>query len=111
MNAKYKIQHTPIIERLVRRSHFDLSTGCWLWDGALNDGYGIIKILGKTYRVHRVAASELFNFSLSSPLQILHSCDRPRCWAPEHLRPGTNYDNIVDMLQKGKKLFGKISWE
>jgi len=32
----------------------------------------------------------------------LHKCDNPLCINPEHLFIGTNLDNIIDRMQKGR---------
>lgn len=32
----------------------------------------------------------------------LHHCDNPPCVRPDHLFPGTNDDNVADMLAKGR---------
>ena len=37
----------------------------------------------------------------------LHSCDRPVCAAPWHLRWGTNAENRADMVRKGRASKGE----
>lgn len=34
---------------------------------------------------------------------ILHTCDNPPCVNFRHLRPGTQSDNVRDMIQRGRK--------
>lgn len=39
----------------------------------------------------------------------MHSCDTPNCINPEHLRHGTQADNIADMVAKGRRVTVKGS--
>jgi hypothetical protein len=77
--------------------------GCWLWKKArTTSGYGNVSVDGKVRLVHRVAAYAWNGFDLESPLKILHSCDNPPCFNPEHLTPGTDHDNNMDAARKGR---------
>jgi hypothetical protein len=78
---------------------------CWTWIGhrlpAPKD-YGVYKApMGKLTRAHR-AAWELVNGPISNGLHVLHTCDNPPCVNPAHLWLGTNQDNMVDMVAKGR---------
>jgi hypothetical protein len=33
---------------------------------------------------------------------IRHKCDNPKCINPDHLETGTNYDNVQDMIERGR---------
>jgi hypothetical protein len=39
--------------------------------------------------------------------QALHSCDRPKCVALQHLSPGTQKQNIADASAKGRRAVGE----
>lgn len=76
--------------------------GCWLWLGGMNDtGYGQIKIDGIFRKVHRIAY-EYYYGTIKNRLFVLHHCDTPMCWNPEHLFLGTQRDNMIDMVTKGR---------
>src|SRR5262252_5484344 len=48
---------------------------CWLWTGAKQTphGYGVIRIDGKTYRVHRLAWS-WFVGPIPDGIEVCHDC-------------------------------------
>lgn len=77
--------------------------GCWVWSGSKDkDGYGSVRWKGKTYRAHRLT------FMLANPdvrihrLVLMHECDNPKCVRPDHLVPGTQAENVADMIEKGR---------
>lgn len=78
--------------------------GCLVWPYQLNrtgSGYGQVTISGRKEYVHRVAW-ELTNGPIPAGLQVLHRCDNPPCFEPDHLFLGTQADNIRDALAKGR---------
>ena len=69
---------------------------CWVWNGALVRGYGVINVDGKTEYVHRVvyaASGKKFDKRLT----LDHKCRNPRCVNPEHLEPVTRSENVRRM--------------
>lgn len=74
---------------------------CWEWSGSKDPcGYGRIKSLGKNFSVHRIAY-ELWIGSVEDN-SVLHKCDNPSCFNPDHLFLGTQADNMKDMVVKGR---------
>jgi len=55
----------------------------------------------RTVRATHVAWS-LANGPVPRGLYVLHKCDTPACVRPDHLRVGTQKENIQDALQKGR---------
>lgn len=95
-------------DRFLNKIEFS-PTGCWLWNGLVDkDGYGRHRPgCGTKYmRAHRFSY-EVFIGPIPHGLNILHSCDIPGCVRPWDLFPGTNRDNINDMLMKGRTTRGK----
>lgn len=70
---------------------------CWEWTGSKKNGYGLY---GKT-TAHRTSY-ELFNGSIGKGLFVMHMCDNRACLNPEHLKLGTNQDNVQDKVSKGR---------
>lgn len=77
--------------------------GCWEWTGCLTDsGYGLLTWAGKRDRAHRIAYRIFNKRSIPAGLFVCHKCDNRKCINPEHLFLGTNYDNVMDMVSKGR---------
>ncbi len=78
----------------------DSESGCVLWGKTFfENGYGRYK----DKRAHRVSW-ELTNGVIPNNLLVLHRCDVRNCINPNHLFLGTQYDNMQDMIKKGRKL-------
>jgi hypothetical protein len=74
---------------------------CWIWTGATNDGYGIFdKQLQERY-AHRIVWA-LTVGPIPFGLRVLHTCDVRACVRPDHLLLGTQADNMIDMVEKGR---------
>lgn len=71
-------------------------TGCWLWRGNVNDGYGRFepRRAGKrvSVRAHRWAY-EHFVGPIPAGLHLDHLCRYRLCVNPSHLEPVTNEEN------------------
>lgn len=77
--------------------------GCWEWLGTRHGhGYGLLRIDGRLVRAHRVAW-ELENGPIPAGLSVLHSCDNRPCVRPDHLRLGTQRDNMADMDERRRR--------
>ena len=89
---------TRAIKRLLL-SHRVLNGECWDW-GCVTD-YASVTIGKKRYAVHRLSY-ETFVGPIPDGMNICHKCDRPPCFNPDHLFPGSDWDNHVDMVKKGR---------
>lgn len=76
--------------------------GCMVWTMSTTDGYGAFKILGTAYKSHRVALEYKLGRKINKGMQSIHSCDNRRCCNPNHLREGTNSDNMRDKAERGR---------
>lgn len=84
-----------------------LEKDCWVWTASRNcktPPYGVKGIKNKVYTVHRLSAYAFNGFDISSKLCICHRCDNTLCVRPDHLFIGTQHDNILDMIRKGRRV-------
>lgn len=79
---------------------------CWLWKGVIDAfGYGCIKRNGIQTRTHR-HAWQLTNGAIPPGMQINHTCDIPDCVNPNHLKIGTQQENIRDKIARNRQAKG-----
>ena len=77
---------------------------CWLWQGAKKQGYGMKKINGKTWSVHRYYYQKM-NGPIPPGLTIDHLCRNRSCYNPAHLEAVTQRENVKRMFaSKNDKL-------
>ena len=77
--------------------------GCWLWNGSLRqNGYGQtwFQPLGRSTKVHKLAAWAWLNGPLVGRPLACHTCDVRRCCNFEHLFLGSHQDNASDAHNK-----------
>lgn len=78
------------------------NTGCWLWDGTVQKGYGAFKALGTQKATH--VALTLDGRPRPHPKAIAcHHCDVPLCVNPDHLYWGDNSTNQKDAHRRGRR--------
>lgn len=84
-----------LLERFVDKIKLS-DTGCWLWTGARNKGYGVIKVDGRTrYATH--IAWDLFVGPIPPEMTTDHvTCRNPPCVNPNHLRLLGHLANSAD---------------
>jgi hypothetical protein len=95
--------------------HPTLGTACWEWTGRTmppDKGskyatkrlpYGQISVGGTKMYTHRLGYALQHGLAfLDSKLLALHQCDNPKCVRHDHIQPGTNRDNTLDAIAKGR---------
>lgn len=81
----------------------DKSGSCWMWLGQTHrQGYGFFKVGGKNKLAHRLAFMLANERVPGHDIKLLHSCDVTACVNPEHLSEGSQRDNVMDMVNKGR---------
>jgi len=95
----------PINDRFWEKVEIRKTDDCWEWTGALGgSGYGHILMDKKTIDAHRVSYV-LANGEIPNGLEVLHCCNNKKCVNPNHLKLGTQRDNMIDfhiMRREGK---------
>jgi predicted DNA-binding protein (UPF0251 family) len=89
-------------------SKVDKSGDCWLWTAYRGPlGYGRFALNGHDTTAHR--AAWLLSGRILLPGQVLrhYVCDNPPCVRPDHMLPGTDADNVADMVAKGRQVSGE----
>ena len=94
-------------ERFWSKVAIGAASECWEWLASRQpNGYGKFGVPGHTLMAHRVA----YCISIGEPadgLCVLHRCDNPSCCNPDHLFLGTQTENMMDKLRKGRQPTGE----
>lgn len=116
------ISNPKLRERLERRFWSKVDRrgpdDCWPWIAksiiSKSSPYGVLN-LGRTATSstetttsNRIAFA-LANGGIEDGVIVRHTCDNPPCCNPKHLIPGTHYDNVHDMLSRGRHNTKQIS--
>jgi hypothetical protein len=78
--------------------------GCWIRPGS---AYHPIEVDGRRTAAHRLSWELANGRQVPAGMYVCHSCDNPRCVRPDHLWLGTNRDNQLDALAKGRLPIGE----
>ena len=79
--------HRSLDARIVKRD-----SGCWDWTGSTTNGRGMVMIDGKRLLVYRLMYER--HVGPIPPDGIMHhTCERPICVNPEHLKLTTRQDH------------------
>jgi hypothetical protein len=113
MRLRTKPIPNPLPERSIRLfwSYVDKSneSGCWLWTGSTNDGYGRLYIGKRAWLAHRISFV-IANGPLPDECEVIrHSCDTPLCVNPAHLSSGSIDDNVRDRQEKERQARGETN--
>ena len=79
--------------------------GCWICDSHKTDrdGYPQCHRYGHSYTVHRWIYMQEHDIDhLPFEVKIRHTCDVPSCINPNHLLSGSQRDNSIDMVNRGR---------
>jgi hypothetical protein len=77
------------------------NSGCWLWLRKAPGGYGYCKINGKAVPATHVALM-CTGIEVKAGMVACHTCDNTYCVNPDHLFVGTQSDNVLDAVKKGR---------
>lgn len=94
-------RNIPLPERFAINVIPEPMSGCHLWIGAIHgQGYGLIRMGGKTHRAHRIAWI-LRHGHIPEGKMVLHGCDNPPCVNINHLHLGDAFDNQREAVARG----------
>lgn len=84
-----------LYRKLVDQIRFEIGTGCWIWHGRSNHGYGSITVRGGgDMGAHR--AMWYAKHGDPGALDVLHNCNVKLCINPLHLHLGTHKQNFKE---------------
>lgn len=78
---------------------------CWLWQAGTHNGYGAFYFRGQNKPAHCVAYILTFG-KIPKDKLLRHTCDNRLCVNPNHLIPGTHWDNMHDMAEHRRRKRG-----
>jgi hypothetical protein len=109
MTARKGKPRTPLAERFAALFVPEPNSGCWLWEGSINQqGYGLIwtnEHGGRADRAHRVSV-RLSGRAITEAQVVRHVCDNPSCVNPDHLLVGDTAENVRDRVRRGRGATG-----
>jgi hypothetical protein len=94
------------IERFHSKYIVNEETNCWEWNGTFQStGYGFFWYRNRNVYAHRYSYETFVN-KISKNNVIMHLCDNPKCVNFNHLKLGTQLENIQDCVRKNRKAIG-----
>jgi len=92
----------PLIRELLQEKVQSDENECWIWQESRDThGYGRVYFGSYDGHAHRLSY-RAFKGPIPNGLFILHSCDNPPCINPDHLKVGTQQDNMDDVRERGR---------
>lgn len=92
-------------ERFLARLPVLPDNDCWEWEGARKPGgYGVFHYNGKDHPAHRISVILLKGVSIPRGMVVMHLCHNPPCCNPDHLKVGTQKENMQMSVQDGRMI-------
>jgi hypothetical protein len=102
MNMHDQVLYDRIMARCVETPG-PLDTPCLIWQRSCRSaGYGVFMYDNKRYATHRAAYMAVHG-PIEPGLSVMHKCDVPKCCNVNHLHVGTQFENMQDVIKKGRR--------
>lgn len=90
-------------ERIAARIKCGDPKDCWLYQGKPSgNGHPYASFKNHHYKLSRVILERKLGRPLLPKREACHSCDNGWCLNPNHLWEGTHWQNMHDMIRKGR---------
>lgn len=93
---------------------------CWFWigpfqrNGKVGADHGLFSYANERHYAHRLSW-RINRGEIPDGMSVLHHCDVPRCVNPDHLYIGSQRDNVMDRISRGRSApmpyMGKLTEE
>lgn len=92
------------LDRFWAKVNTQSDNGCWEWKEGVDEwGYGYFYVNSSpSVRAHRFAYEIMTGERIPAGMIACHKCDNPKCVNPSHIFIGTDRDNSLDMVAKGR---------
>lgn len=90
--------------RFFSKVEFNPVNGCHEWTSTQVCGYGKFKAQGRQWRAHRLVWH--MNYGDPGDLVVRHTCDNKLCVNLDHLKLGTQAENIQDKMDRDRQARG-----
>lgn len=101
-------QHT-LAEKFAARVIVGEPDACWPMQGSAVHSGHVYLTMGSPWkppfirvRAHVYAWEQAHGRRVPTGMVVMHACDNPRCCNPRHLSVGTQRDNVLDSVRKGR---------
>ncbi len=102
-NMVYSTDLFPVLKlEELKANCFITPNHCWEGQGARRKNYAAYTHDGKTFGWHRITCW-LAHGEPSEGDNALHSCDNRACINPDHLRWGSQKENVHDAIQRNRR--------
>jgi hypothetical protein len=79
------------------------SNACMLIEHGFSVGIGYKKVRAENHEMYAHQLSDFMARGERPPdTVLLHTCDRPNCINPDHIKRGTHAENVADKMRKGR---------
>lgn len=80
---------------------------CWVWTRGTREGYGAFSVGYRTIGAHIVSWEMANGRKVRPGFKVCHRCDNRPCVRPDHLFEGTQSENLIDCVNKGRHVAPK----
>lgn len=93
----------PVKDKFFKVGFTVLPNGCWEWNGKrMPNGYGYLPYGAQNKLWAHCESYKIHKGPIPNGLLTCHSCDYKPCVNPDHLWLGTDMDNALDKMAKGR---------